>query len=245
MPVVFIHGVPDTVHVWDSVLSQLPRTDLLALELSGFDTAVPTGFVASKEEYVNWVIRKLEAVGEPVDLVGHDWGCLLTVRVASLRPDLVRTWAAGSGPVSTEYEWHSLAKVWQTPGKGEQWMREFDAGKFSQQLQELGVPAEIAPAMASRVDERMKRVILSLYRSALTVGQEWRPELAKVTSPGLVFWGEQDEACPIRFAEELAQATHADRVLRLHCGHWTPLQKSREVADALTAHWTRSTSVQR
>ena len=239
MPAVFIHGVPDTVHVWDSVFSQLARTDLLALELPGFDTAVPIGFSAGKEEYVDWIIRKLEAVGEPVDLVGHDWGCLFTARVASLRPAFVRTWAAGSGPVSANYEWHPLAKIWQTPEKGEQWMRELDSGKFSQQLQELGVPPEIAPAMASRVDERMKQVILRLYRSALHVGQEWQPDLAKVTSPGLVFWGEQDEACPIRFAQDLADDTHAERALKLDCGHWTPLQKPREVAEALTAHWTR------
>lgn len=239
MPAVFIHGVPDTVHVWDSVFSQLARTDLLALELPGFDTAVPAGFSASKEEYIDWIIRKLEEIGDPVDLIGHDWGCLLTARVASLRPDLVRTWAAGSGPVSAGYEWHALANIWQTPGKGEQWMRELDPGEFSQQLQKLGVPAEIAPAMAARVDERMKQVILSLYRSALHVGQEWQPELAKITSPGLVFWGEHDEACPIRFAGELADDTHAERVLKLDCGHWTPLQKSREVAEALTAHWAR------
>ncbi len=239
MPAVFIHGVPDTVHVWDSVFRQLARTDLLALELPGFDTAVPAGFSASKEEYVNWIIRKLDAVGEPVDLVGHDWGCLFTARVASLRPDLVRTWAAGSGPVSVGYEWHPLARIWQTPGKGEQWMRELDPGKFSQQLKELGIPPEIAPAMASRVDERMKQVILPLYRSALHVGQEWQSELAKITSPGLVFWGEQDEACPIRFAGELANDTRAERILKLDCGHWTPLQKPKEIADALAAHWTR------
>ena len=148
MPAVFIHGVPDTVHVWDSVFSQLARTDLLALELPGFDTAVPAGSSASKEAYVDWIIRNLEAMGEPGDLVGHDWGCLLTARVASLRPDLVRTWAAGSGPVSAGYEWHPLAKIWQTPGEGEQWMRELNSEKFSQQLQKLGVSAEIAPAMS-------------------------------------------------------------------------------------------------
>ena len=50
MPAVFIHGVPDTVHVWDSVFSRLARTDLLALELPGFDMAIPADFSASKEE---------------------------------------------------------------------------------------------------------------------------------------------------------------------------------------------------
>ncbi len=118
-------------------------------------------------------------------------------------------------------------------------MRELDPREFSQQLQQLGVPPEIAPAMASRIDEGMKQVILRLYRSAVHVGQEWEPELARVSSPGLVFWGGQDEACPIRFAEELAKDTHAERVLKLDCGHWTPLQKSKEVAEALTAHWAR------
>ena len=52
----------------------------------------------------------------PVDLVGHDWGSLLVQRVVSLRPDLIRTWACGNGPVDTEYVWHDMAQQWQTPG---------------------------------------------------------------------------------------------------------------------------------
>ena len=239
MPAVFIHGVPDTVHVWDSVFSQLARTDLVALQLPGFDVATPRDFSASKEDYINWIIQALEAIGKPVNLVGHDWGCLFTTRVVTLRPDLVRTWAAGSGPVSAGYEWHPLAKVWQTPEKGEQWMLELDPAKFSQQLQEFGIPSAMAREMASRVDERMKQAILPLYRSALHVGEQWQPDLGKVSSPGLVFWGEQDEACPIGFADELARDTRAERVLKLNCGHWTPVQKPKEVAEALEAHWNR------
>ena len=31
MPVVFVHGVPDTQHVWDPVVSRLERKDVVTL----------------------------------------------------------------------------------------------------------------------------------------------------------------------------------------------------------------------
>ncbi len=54
-----------------------------------------------------------------MDLVGHDWGCILTLRVASCAPDLVRTWAGGNGPVDSAYVWHPLAKIWQDQVEGD------------------------------------------------------------------------------------------------------------------------------
>ncbi|WP_406470505.1 alpha/beta fold hydrolase [Streptomyces sp. NBC_01615] len=111
MPAVFVHGVPDTHHVWDDVLDHLTRTDVIALALPGFGNPVPEGFTSTKKEYVDWIIARLEELGSPVDLVGHDWGCVLTSRVASLRPDLVRTWAGGDASISGTVEWHSIAKI--------------------------------------------------------------------------------------------------------------------------------------
>ena len=238
MPVVFVHGVPDTFHVWDTVREHLPRTDSVALALPGFGCPVTGGFTATKEEYVNWIIAQLEHFAEPVHLVGHDWGCLLTARVAALRPDLVRTWAAGSGPVSAAYEWHPLAKIWQTPIIGEAWMAALNPAGFSRQLEEYGVPADTAVETASRIDPLMKDCILRLYRSAITVGREWEPDLARITSPGLVFWGVSDPACPVEFADRLGADTKADQVVKLDCGHWTPIQRPAEVAQALQAHWS-------
>lgn len=237
MPAVFIHGVPDTAHVWDFLFKQLSRQDLIALELPGFDIDLPVGFASTKEEYVDWIIQELEQMDGPIDLVGHDWGCLLTARVASLRPDLIRSWAAGSGPVSADYVWHPLAQIWQTPEKGEQWMDDLKPDEFTKQLEAYGVPAQIAAKTTKRFDYRMKRSILPLYRSALTVGAEWQPGLGDVKSPGLVFWGKQDEACPVDFADRLAEDTGARRVLKLDCGHWTPIQRPVEVAQALVEHW--------
>lgn len=237
MPAVFVHGVPDTFHVWNQVRGLLPRTDSIALALPGFGCPVPAGFTATKEEYVDWVIAQLEQSAGPVDLVGHDWGCILTARVASLRPDLVRTWAGGSGPVSADYEWHPLAKIWQTPEVGEQWMASLNPEEFSQMLQSIGVPAALAPETTGQVDPLMKDCILRLYRSAVTVGAEWQPGLTNVLAPSLIFWGQTDPACPVEFADRLGADTHAARVVKLDCGHWTPLERPQEVADALQAHW--------
>ncbi len=190
-----------------------------------------------KEEYVDWMIGQLEQQSEPVDLVGHDWGCLLAVRVASLRPDLVRTWAAGGGPVSKEYEWHELAKIFQTPGVGEEWIAKLNPKQFSQQLERLGVPADVAAETAAHMDGGMKDCILRLYRSAVNVGSEWQPGLAGITAPGLVFWGVSDPACPVKFADRLREDAHARRVLKFDAGHWFPIQKPSEVAQALREHW--------
>jgi len=65
-------------------------------------------------------------------------GCIMVARVASLRPDLVRTWAAGDAPVNSDYVWHPLAKIWQTPDVGEAWMEDLNPEEFTNTLLEHG-----------------------------------------------------------------------------------------------------------
>lgn len=144
MTAVLVHGVPDTYRVWDRVRGQLVRADVVALSLPGFDNPAPAGFASTKEACAGWIIQQLEAIGEPVDLVGHDWGCMLTGRVASIRPDLVRTWTGISGPIDPEYEWHDFANTWQTPGEGERWMAGLDLDEFAEQLATFHIPIEDA-----------------------------------------------------------------------------------------------------
>ncbi|MFB7312650.1 alpha/beta fold hydrolase [Streptomyces sp. NPDC056192] len=239
MPAVLIHGVPDTHRVWDGVRRHLTRSDIDAWDLPGFGAPRPQSFGSTKEEYVDWLIERLEQVGEPVDLVGHDWGCILTARVASVRPDLVRTWAGSNAPVSAHYVWHPLAKIWQDPVEGDRFMNELDPTSFAKDLtNNLDVPAELAEEAVRRMDGPMRDSILKLYRSAVTVGAEWEPELANVSAPSLVFWGTRDPVAPIGFGEKLGEAVRASRVLKLDSSHWTVLQKPAEVASALEAHWS-------
>jgi pimeloyl-ACP methyl ester carboxylesterase len=149
MAAVFVHGVPDTHRVWDGVRRELTRDDVVVLSLPGFGSDLPAGFMSTKEEYVAWLIAQLQSLPQPIDLVGHDWGCILTARVASLRPDLIRTWAAGSGPISAAYEWHPLARIWQTPGHGEEWMGNLNRQDVAALLCARGLSLKVAGRRSS------------------------------------------------------------------------------------------------
>jgi pimeloyl-ACP methyl ester carboxylesterase len=183
------------------------------------------------------LIGELEAAGEPVDLVGHDWGALLVQRAVSLRPDLVRTWACGDGPVDREYVWHDLAQRWQTPGVGEAIMAAMSGAALAEGLAAGGVPAADAAAVAAHVDDRMKECILGLYRSAVNVGVEWEADVARIRRPALILWSRDDPYVEPRFAERLAARVRGELVFFEGCGHWWPLERPAEAAAALERFW--------
>lgn len=236
MPAVLVHGVPDTAQLWDGVRAHLSRTDIVTPGLPGFATPVPPGFDATKEAYVDWLTAQIEAIGEPVDLVGHDWGSLLVQRVVSLRPDLVRTWAAGAGTVDRDYVWHDMAQAWQTPEMGEQVMEAMSGETLAVALTDL-LGAEQAAIVAGHVDDTMKDCILKLYRSAATGFGDWHDAVDAISRPGVVFWGADDPYVTAEFGERLAQRTDARLVMFADSGHWWPVTKPAEVAAGLESLW--------
>ena len=84
--IVFVHGVPETAAIWDKVRAAIDRPSV-ALEMPGFCCAPPDGFDATKDDYADWLVGEIRAIGEPVDLVGHDWGAGITYRVATAHGD--------------------------------------------------------------------------------------------------------------------------------------------------------------
>ncbi len=237
MPAIFVHGVPDTHHVWDALRPHLSRDDVTAIDLPGFGSPVPDGWNATKEEYADWLIAEVEKAGEPVDIVGHDWGALLTTRLVSLRPDLVRSWAIGGGAIDEEYVWHDMARFWQTPGVGEQVMQAMSGAALEAGMAGAGVPAEHASVTASNVDDTMKDCILRLYRSATEVGGEWQPDSENIDRPGLLIWGGKDPYMQIEFARKMAERTGARLLVFEDSSHWWPLEKPAEAASALEEFW--------
>lgn len=237
MPAVFVHGVPDTHRVWRALIRRLRRDDVVILSLPGFGCEVPLGFDCSKEAYCDWLLREVDNVDGPVDLVAHDWGAILALRVASLEPTLIRTWAVGGAPLDPEYEWHKVAKLWQTPEVGEQVMETITPETLAPGLVAAGVPVEDAAEAAGHFDATMKRSILALYRSGVRVGAEWEHGLSRVGGRGLVLWGADDPYAAPVFGSRLASRAGARFVTYAECGHWWQLERPGDVADELEALW--------
>ncbi|MFZ3585534.1 alpha/beta fold hydrolase, partial [Loktanella sp. DJP18] len=137
--IIFIHGVPDTGYMWTPLIQALDlgQGNYMAPTMPGFDGTIPVGFAATKEAYLEWVIRLLEDTASshgPVDLVGHDWGAPISAMAAQMRPDTIHTWTVVNAAPEPSYEWHSLARTWQKPILGELFMALGSPKKFHQQL---------------------------------------------------------------------------------------------------------------
>lgn len=237
MTAVFVHGVPETARVWDPLIAELERTDVVCLSLPGFGT--PVDFEPTMQRYAEWMAGELEDFDE-VDLVTHDWGALLALRVLAPTPENVRSWVVDVGDLGPDHRWHDLALLWQTPGEGEAFMDsvvDSTVEARTEMMVATGIPAAGAPAMAEAWDRRMSDAILGLYRSATDVGVEWGPGIDQISGPGLVIQSMQDPFRSPEHAARLAERTGARTAELPDAGHWWMLESPAAAAAILEGFW--------
>ena len=239
--IVFVHGNPETAALWDGVRAELDRPST-AVSLPGFGSPRPDGFGATKDDYADWLVAELDRIGEPVDLVGHDWGAGLTYRVATVAGDRLRSWVADVANIAhPDYVWHDFAKIWQTPGEGEAFFEgmiaagpEAIAGAF----EGYGVPHDEAVRMAGWLDETMAGCVLDLYRSALpNPFADWGDRFAPTSAPGLVLHATDDPYSDHDKAAEVASMLGARVAVLEGVGHWWALQDPKGAVAVLEEFW--------
>jgi len=242
MTAIFVHGVPETTSVWHPLVDHLGRADSVLLGLPGFGSPLPDGFDTTMHTYASWLTEELAAYDE-VDLVTHDWGAILALRVLADRPTNIRSWVSDMGDLGPDFEWHDTAKTWQTPGDGEAFMDGFIGATIGDRallLQAVGVPEPGATEMASHLDETMGAAILGLYRSATDVGNEWGPGIDSIRGPGLLIESVQDPFRNPARVQRLAARTGAEVVTLPDSGHFWMLDAPAAAAAAITDFWARA-----
>jgi pimeloyl-ACP methyl ester carboxylesterase len=240
MTVVFVHGMPETAAVWDGVRAAIGR-DSLAVRLPGFGGPRPDAFGATKDDYVAWLASVLDALAHPVELVGHDWGAALVLRIAATRPELVRSWVVDvANVVHPGYEWHEFAQTLQRPGDGEALI----AAQSTMPVQDLaaalggmGLPGAAALEVASGMDEAMGSCILDLYRSATpNCFADWGPWVP-TDAPGCVLFVSDDPFADERQSTEVAAMTGATVERIEGSGHFWPYEVPASAAAILDRFW--------
>lgn len=239
MTTVFVHGVPETPAIWDEVRAHTPGRSV-ALRLPGFGGPRPEA-LRDKDDYAAWLADELRAIGGPVDLVGHDWGAHLALRVVTAFEVPVRSWVSdvvhGWHP---DYEWHPAAKLWQTadgeaslaglrdavPGSG---------ATFGDLLQPRGMSTRIAKEVDAVHDETMSNAILALYRSAApNFHADWGADITGPTRvPGLILTPAGDPMGDTAGDTEMARRLGARQEILNGLTHYWMLQDPERAAEVL------------
>ena len=204
-PLVCVHGLSGSSRWWTRVTALIDRHVPVVL------SDVPRSLKPSEVE--TWLAGRIEELGPPVDLAGHSLGAQVSVRVAALRPELVRRLVLisppGVGPPRSPltYAW-PLARTM------------------------LGS----RPSFLVRLTyDGLRAGPRNLARGGLHVARaDVTAELAAVTAPTLLVWGARDGVVPIEEASIwLERMPDARLIVIPGAGHVPMVDSPVELAEAI------------
>ena len=251
VPVVLLHGFPQTTAAWDRVVP--------ALVEAGYRVAVPAqrGYSAATrpggarayrtDELVTDVAGVLDRLGGgPAHLVGHDWGGAVAWAVASGRPELLRSLTVVSTPhpralvhaMKTSRQglrsWYVL--FFQLPWLPEALLLAQGGKRLRGTLRRGGLDRETARAYADAMREPgALTAALNWYR-AMRLGST--AGARRIPVPTLYVWGADDFALGRQAAEDTARYVTGpyEFVPLAGVGHWIPENDADKLLPPLLAH---------
>ncbi len=249
---VLVHGNPETAAIWEGLDASLTRRGAEVVRLSppGFGAALPADFTPDATSYCAWLIERLIEIraerqdGQPIDIVGHDWGAGHVYRLAATRPDLLRSWSADiGGLLHPDYVWHDAAVAWMTPDLGEEIIESMVAMPLADRVAAytgLGLEESIASDMAAAMDADMGRAILTLYRSSPEpVLQTLADDLAAADhGPGLLITASDDAYVSASLSGPVAERLGVEELVLDGQGHWWMVSDPETAAAGLVAFWS-------
>ena len=240
--VAFFHGNPGSAGDWVDLVEDVGGlARAIAFDLPGFgQSPSPPGFGHTLEEYADWVGQALDAAGiSRVHLVLHDFGGPIALVWAAGNPERVASVTLFNTGILTGYDWHTMARVWQTPVLGELSMMLSSRQVFRRAVSSAeprGLPGEFLDEMFDNYDRETRSAVLDLYRSAKNLGDragEVARRLADADLPALVVWGAKDHYLNASLASRQREAFPSAEVhLVPDSGHW-PFIDSPDVCRAL------------
>lgn len=258
-PAVYVHGLGGSATNWTDLAGLLaPRLDAVAVDLPGFGHSPPPRdrnySIAAR---VRSVVELIEA-GEhgAVHLLGNSLGGLVSVAVAAIRPDLVRSLTlispalpgirlpAAADPALTLLLLPGASRLAQrrllrqTPLQRAHDVIDLCFGnpglvpeaRLTEAAEEAARRAELPYAMEALTASLRGIAVLHLTRGARS---PWR--LARtIQAPTLVVWGDRDKLVHVSLAPRTARAIPDSRLLVLPgVGHTAQLEDPVSTARAV------------
>ncbi|MBA2955827.1 alpha/beta fold hydrolase [Nocardioides sp. MAH-18] len=248
-PVVLLHGFPERSSTWRDVVPRLHAAGLrtYALDQRGYSPgARPRGRRSYRMHHLAGDVAALiEQIGQPVHLVGHDWGAAVGWAVAGRFGDRVLTYTALSVPHPAAF-----ARAMKNPSqrRRSRYMAVFNipvlpelaarkpGGQFDQAMRKGGMTAdEVARFRREIVEYGALRHALGWYR-ALPVTRPGSTDF-HVRVPTTLVWSDRDIAIGREGVDGTARWVDGpyELVVLEGVSHWIPTQAADACADAILA----------
>ena len=262
--VLLLHGFPELSESWREVLPRLAAAGFHAVapDLRGYGGTERTEGGYDLDTLANDVVQLAHHLqpGQPVHLVGHDWGGLIAYHVAAMHPEVVDRLAVINAPhpsVMARDIWKpaQLVSSWyifffQLPFLPERLLSARGGALVSRLLRRAMVDPSRVPAgklaeyEANFSRPEAARAALDYYRQAFrrTLSRRGRQETRdypRIRAPFLLIWGEQDPALRKTLTRGLGRYFELRPVVHYlpEEGHFVPLEAPEKVAALLLEHF--------
>jgi len=246
VPTVFVHGHPTHSEDWVRFLERIDGP-AVALDLPGWGRSQrPPDFDYSMHGLAAFFGRFLDrAEIGPYRLVLHDWGGLALIAAQAEPSHVRRLVVINAVPLSADYRWHWVARLWRRRGVGE--LINLTSTRPAANLLLRQSSGDRRPMPQGFVDSIWRyrqrgtgRPALALYRSADPGRLAQAGEgLGEMNCPALVVWGQRD---PYLGPEEgrayARRLANAELLEVAEAGHWPWIDRP-EVVDQVTAFLAR------
>lgn len=246
-PAILLHSGGMSSRQWKRLGDELATSHLVVAPDflgSGENPPWPAGADFHFQQDVDAVARIVEALGEPVHLVGHSYGGLVALQVARAAPSRVRSIAAydpvAFGVLAEPRDAEGLDDLSQAAknpvftdaalGGTDAWFEVFvDYWNGPGAWRALPTPARES---FLRVGRKVFLEVQSLMGDR-TPGAAY----AGIAAPALFITGSSSPPAARRVVARLAEALPAGRALTIDgAGHMGPITHARVVVDAIAAH---------
>jgi pimeloyl-ACP methyl ester carboxylesterase len=215
--VLALPGWARTHRDFDAVLAPADGEALeaIALDLPGFGSAPPPPEAWGTADYAAFVSQVLDEMTPPVVVLGHSFGGRVALHLAAARPEAVRALVLTGVP--------DLLR----PATRPQPPLRF---RTARRLHRWGVLSDGTMETArQRHGSADYRAAEGVMRQVLvkTLAESYEDQLAAISCPISLVWGDDDSAAPISLAEEVVRI-HPGATLTVcpGAGHLTPLTAS-------------------
>jgi pimeloyl-ACP methyl ester carboxylesterase len=243
-PLLLVHGLGGAAANWLALTPLLlPGRRLLVPELPGHGGSSPLPAVASLNAYADRLGLLLEHEGAlPADVVGHSLGGAIALRLASRRPEAVRSLvlAAAAGISSTTRSARYALTITGILKPGRRIAPHRRRVARSALLKRVvfgrwgaSDPPALPPELAEAFLSGPARHTDTVSAAKALVRDDLRLELDRVRCPVLVLWGARDHQLPVGDAFEYARRLAAPLRVIADCGHLLIGEHPAACADAI------------